>query len=389
MNKDVQKFTETYLSIINEDADKKYHNIMEIAIAVKTTTNNCQDMWIKGQSGAAVLSCMSSWPENCSSVSDFELKYIANYWKGKAKSGNQFDTDMASNIERAVEDYLRDERYPHAFLRFKVGIIAYGVWKALNTKVKKEANNKAEIENSNVDQDYANISNKKLKVVDWKLEYASSSSRYSYYTSSYPSDWRFICLDENGFKVNVKVMKTDKIGCAIIELLDSLRVKNIPKEEAINKVGINEITIIKATLGKIYKEYKTIYLNRTVLEYPSKFSSVEAIESMKENMKNEIEEKILQDKLHESNGYHDIERIIEEYINEREFHQKPKEEQISWIKHMKDVLMSKFEKKAAKHKGNEEVVERLRGLLIDDLKDTIGDAFPDQKDEYLKAIFGN
>ena len=388
MKKDIQEFTNAYLSIINEDADKKYHNIMEIAIAVKTTTNNCQDMWIKGQSGAAVLSCMSSWPENCSPVSDFELKYIANYWKGKAKSGNQFDTDMASNIERAVDDYLRDERYPHAFLRFKVGIIAYGVWKALNVKAKNEANNKAEIENSNVDQDYANISNKKLKVVDWKLEYSSLSSRYSYYTSSYPSDWRFICLDENGFKVNVKVMKTDKTGCAIIELLDSLRVKNIPKEEAINKVGINEITIVKAALGKIYKEYKTIYLNRTTLEYPSKFSSVEAIESIKKEIDNDIEQKFL-DKLNEAGGYHDIERGIKEHIKSIDFQNESKEDQIRWIKLMKNILINEFEKEAAKHKGDEEVTERLRGWLIDDLKETIGDTFPKQKDEYIKAIFGN
>jgi len=27
MNKDTQKFTEAYLSIINEDADKQYHGI--------------------------------------------------------------------------------------------------------------------------------------------------------------------------------------------------------------------------------------------------------------------------------------------------------------------------------------------------------------------------
>ena len=127
-------------------------------------------MWVKGKSGADVLNYMTNGDGEGFYPSDFELKYIANYWNGKAKSGNSFDTDMAREIGAAVRTTLNNERYPHGFLRFKVGIIAYGVWKALNVKQKKEANNRAEIENSNVDQEYANISNKKLKLVDWKLE---------------------------------------------------------------------------------------------------------------------------------------------------------------------------------------------------------------------------
>lgn len=376
MNKNIQKFEEAYLSIINEDADKKYHNIRWIIEAVKAVTNNCQDLWIKGKSGTDVLNYMDN-PGNGEGLypSDFELKYIANYWKGKANSGNKFDTDMASEIGKAVDETLSGVRFPHAFLRFKIGIIAYGVWKALNVKQKKEANNRAEIENSNVDQEYANISNKKLKLVDWKIEYSTVGSYWSH-----PVDWRFICQDENGFKVNVKVRAGDKVGCSIIELLHYSLNLEISKEDIINKFGLSELTIIKAELGRINKEYKTIYLNRSTIEYPSNLSTIEAVETAKNQVEDEIkakEEAKEMDKLNSENSHWKLVEIISDLIKEDFFKQKSKEDQINWLNHnINEILLEKIKNKS----------QNIKDAIKEDLVDAIKEAFPNNYQEYVDII---
>jgi len=373
MNKDIQEFTNAYLSIINEDADKKYHNIREIATAVKTTTNNCQDMWVKGQSGQDVLKCMFSWPDDRLFVSDFELKYIANYWKGKANSGNKFDTDMAAEIGKAVEELLNGTRFPHAFLRFKVGIIAYGVWKALNVKQQREASNRSKIENSNVDQEYANVSDKKLKLVDWRVDFERTSF------TSIPSNWAFICKDENDFKVVVKVRESDKVGCKIIEALHISQNLELSREQLLSKYGLTEITIKKATLGRINKDYKTIYLNRAIIEYPTNFSLEDGVEAFRKQIEDDInahrDAKYL-DRANAESPFRIVD-IITEWIKERDFKQKTKEEQIKLLNHIiNEILADKIKDKS----------QNIKDAIKEDLEDALKEAFPNNYQEYIDII---
>ena len=305
---------------------------------------------------------------------DFELRYIANYWDGKAKSGNSFDTDMAREIGAAVRTTLNNERYPHGFLRFKVGIIAYGVWKALNVKQKKEANNRAEIENSNVDQEYANISNKKLKLVDWKLEMGQSGYFWV------PIGWSFICRDDNNFKVVIKVREGDKVGCGIVEVMNKAQDLEISKEDIISKFGMNEINIVKASLGRINKDYKTIYLNRATIQYPSNFSSIEAVDTAKKQVEEEIkahEEAKEMDRLSSENSHWKTVDMIVDGIKSDSFKKMTKDQQLKQLNMMINMLLLDKIKNRS---------DKVKALVKEDLEDALKEAFPNNYQEYIDII---
>lgn len=183
-----------------------------------------------------------------------------SYWNGKAKSENSFDI----NIRDLIWKYSYKNPYKKDnVIATQVGQLAYGIWKALNARNTKIANNLADVETNGcaytVDQKIDNIN---LIVVDSKTE----SSAYGYNTSETKI---LICEDEaTGWKYKLRLGKN--VSKKLAELVSELKFENKlvewKKDPELNKIfNIN----ISGKVAKISNEYKTITLNYVTINSPT------------------------------------------------------------------------------------------------------------------------
>lgn len=287
-------FINAYLNIITEAWDRfDYYDIIK---AVKNITNECKDPWVKGESGSKVLALLKEAGSHTRGnerirhstlldENDYEIianddTYITMYWRGRSKSGSEFDNSAFRSIWTycSANDYRKSD-----VVAQEVGKLAYAVWKALNSRNNKIEKNLKEFDEKGFDyQEGQKVENLDLIVKD----VVTAVNNYRGFGAHLADSTELVCEDpKSGFKYKVRLGRnTSK---ALADLF--ARIKRDGKlEEFKSKLGLGNINISGKIL-RINKEYKSITMNFVTINSPTD-SEVKSMENQYFEMKKKDEE---------------------------------------------------------------------------------------------------
>ena len=268
------EFVDIYLNIINEAWDRfSYEDIIK---AVKDTTNDCTDPWVKGESGATVLALLKQagshkrgnerirhselFDDNDHEIIANDDSYITMYWRSRSKSGNSFDSGMFNSIWTycAANEYGKSD-----VVAQEVGKLAYGIWKALNSRNNKiEKNLKEFAENGFEYQEGQKIENVDLIIKD----VTTVVNNYRGIGAHFADSTELVCKDPtSGFKYKIRLGKnTSK---AIADLFSKIK-RDGMLDEVKSKLGIEKVNVSGKIL-RINKEYKSVTMNFVTINSPT------------------------------------------------------------------------------------------------------------------------
>lgn len=270
-------YKETYLDIILQTWNR--FEINDLINATAIITNNFLDPWISAKgpgqpTGRKILQKMNneayktygSQLKNTSSLSDglddhsFNINSILNYWKIRSSSGDSFSSEMYNSL-------LSHTGFkPKPVLASEVGKLAFGIWKALNSREVKKQQNLEDFNNNNYNlTEGQKVQNIDLVVKDIKSEVQHRAFGGGYYER--PRE--LICKnEENGFTYKVKL--SAKTSRKLFDFIQSIKdtayeekFKALPEFEKIYKINVS------GKISKINKEYKSLNLNYVTINSPT------------------------------------------------------------------------------------------------------------------------
>ena len=288
-------FVDAYLNIITEAWDRfDYYDIIK---AVKNITNECKDPWVKGESGSKVLALLKEsgghtrgserirhsvlLDENDYEIIANDDTYITMYWKGRSKSGSEFDNSAFRSIWTycSANDYRKSN-----VVAQEVGKIAYAVWKALNSRNNKIEKNLKEFDEKGFDyQEGQKVENLDLIIKD----VVTAVNNYRGFGARLADSTELVCEDpKSGFKYKVRLGRNTSKDLADL----FARIKRDGKlEEFKSKLGLGNVNISGKIL-RINKEYKSVTMNFVTINSPTDFE-VKSMENQYFEMKKKEEEK--------------------------------------------------------------------------------------------------
>lgn len=206
--------------------------------------------------------------------------YITMYWKGRSKSGSEFDNSAFRSIWTycSANDYRKSD-----VVAQEVGKLAYAVWKALNSRNNKIEKNLKEFDEKGFDyQEGQKVENLDLIIKD----VITAVNNYRGIGAHFADSTELVCEDpKSGFKYKVRLGRnTSK---ALADLFS--RIKRDGKlEEFKSKLGLSNINISGKIL-RINKEYKSVTMNFVTINSPTD-SKVKSMEDQYFEMKKKEEE---------------------------------------------------------------------------------------------------
>lgn len=271
------EFKEAYLNIITEAWDRfDYYDIIK---AVKNITNDCKDPWVKGETSSKVLALLKQsgshkrgnerirhstlLDDNEHEIIENDDTYITMYWRGRSKSGSEFDNSAFHSIWTycSANEYGKSD-----VVAQEVGKLAYAIWKALNSRNNKIEKNLQTFEEKGVDyQEGQKVENLELNLIS-ATESAGIRSSFGY-TFTNPAE--LICEDPvTTFKYKIRLgTKTSKELANLILKMQSdgkiTQFLSMPEFEALKKVNVS------GKIARINKEFKTITLSYVTINSPS------------------------------------------------------------------------------------------------------------------------
>lgn len=287
-------FIDAYLNIITEAWDRfDYYDIIK---AVKNITNECKDAWVKGETSSKVLALLKQsgahkrgnerirhstlLDENDYEIIANDDTYITMYWKGKSKSGSEFD----NSAFRSIWTYCSANEYRKSdVIAQEVGKLAYAVWKALNSRNNKIEKNLKEFDEKGFDyQEGQKVENLDLIIKD----VVTVVTNYRGIGAHFADSTELVCEDPtSGFKYKVRLGKnTSK---AVADLFAKIK-RDGKLEEFKSKLGLDKINISGKIL-RINKEYKSVTMNFVTINYPTD-AEVKSMENQYFEMKKQEEE---------------------------------------------------------------------------------------------------
>lgn len=216
----------------------------------------------------------------------WDEQYVRTYWQNRAKSNDKYSVSIYNEIHKCTGDYA--ERV----LAANVGKVAYGIWKALNTRFIKTEKNKQEVAMS----DFNNQTGDKIENVD--LVVTGISERYDNFNLLKRT---IICTEINsGFKYKLNVT-SNKIVEQLFQLL-----------QYIEKQGYMQTFSIDPILEKLYNINISGKLKNVSIEYKSIIVSYVKINSLTLDQLKQLKQ-IVQNKIEIPSRF---KNISDEYIEE-------------------------------------------------------------------------
>jgi hypothetical protein len=271
------EFKEAYLNIITEAWDRfDYYDIIK---AVKNITNDCKDPWVKGETGSKVLALLKEAGGHTrgrerikfSSLlddNDYEIianddTYITMYWRGRSKSGSDFD----SSAFRSIWSYCSANEYGKSdVVAQEVGKLAYAIWKALNSRNNKIEKNLQTFEEKGFDYQVGQkVENLELNLIGA----TESSSERSYFGYTYTNPAELICEDPATtfkYKIRLGAKTSRELANLMLKMKSDGNIPqflSMPEFEALKKVNVS------GKIARINKEFKTITLSYATINSPS------------------------------------------------------------------------------------------------------------------------
>ena len=263
------------MSIIKEDHDRYTFN--DLLIATAEITHNFNDAWIsknsspdnytsryivellseKGYKSTAGKLQHTSSLEDTSNVASKE-QMILNYWKFRFEKST--DLSQRNEAQRRYNDLMQyTHRDKNSIPAFKIGDIAYSIWKACNSDELKKQQNLQDLADSGTDalNKYTykqKINNLTLTLIGFKNEFGRKGQEFFLYG-----------LDENGIKFKIKA--GDSISYELLKRFckefTGKKVRDLP-------TGNNAIKMtLSGTVSKVTPEYKTVSLDNVVIASPT------------------------------------------------------------------------------------------------------------------------
>lgn len=270
----MNKFEKIYRSIICEAWDRfSYEDIIK---AVKDTTNDCNDPWVKGESSTKVLALLKQagshkrgnerirhsvlLGDNDHEIIANDDSYITMYWRSRSKSGNSFDSNMFNSIWTycAANEYGKSD-----VVAQEVGKLAYGIWKALNSRANKIEKNLKDFEENGVEY----VEGQKIENLNLIIKDVTTTMGHSSYGYYYSESTELICEDPiSGWKYKVRLGKNTSTKLA--DLINDAKRNNLIDIIDTEMPNIKNINVSGKVL-RINKEWKTITLNYVKINGPS------------------------------------------------------------------------------------------------------------------------